>query len=193
LEAGELSLPTFAWAAQADPLDAATIAAIAVGVSTRRYRTTLDRLPANEPQSSVSKSEVSRRFVALSTEQLSAWLSRRLDIALPVVMIDGIHFQDRVVLVALGFDTQGKKHVLGIRKGSTEKTQVVRSLLSDLIERGLDADAPRLWVIDGAKALRRAITEVFGSSALVQRCQEHNAETCSITCPRRCTRVSAAP
>jgi putative transposase len=78
-----------------------------------------------------------------------------------------------VVLVALGFDAQGKKHVLGIREGSTEKTQVVRSLLSDLIERGLDADAARLWVIDGSKALRRAILEVFGTSALVQRCQEH--------------------
>lgn len=76
-----------------------------------------------------------------------------------------------MVLVALGFDAQGKKHVLGIREGSTEKTQVVRALLSDLIERGLDADAPRLWVIDGAKALRRAITETFGETALVQRCQ----------------------
>ena len=102
LDAGELSLPAFAWAAQADPLDAATIAAIAAGVSTRRYRTTLDCLPTDEAQSSVSKSAVSRRFVALSAEQLSAWLSRRLDVALPVVMIDGIHFQDRVVLVALG-------------------------------------------------------------------------------------------
>lgn len=174
LEARELSLPTFSWAAQTDPLDAATIAAIPAGVSTRRYRTTLDCLPANETQSSVSKSTVSRRFVALSTERLSAWLSRRLDdLVLPVVMIDGVHFEDRVVLVALVFDTQGKKHVLGIREGSTEKTQVVRSLLSDVIERGLDADASRLWVIDGAKALRRAITEVFGWWALVQRCQEH--------------------
>ena len=92
---------------------------------------------------------------------------------MPVVMIDGIHFRGRVVLVALGFDTAGKKHVLGIREGSTEKTQVVRALLSELIDRGLDADRTRLWVIDGGKALRRALTEVFGASALVQRCQEH--------------------
>lgn len=173
LEAGEHSLPTFAWAAQADPLNAATMAAMAAGVSNRRYRTTLDELPRDERQSAVSKSAVSRRFVALSSAQLGAWLSRRIDIDLPVVMIDGIHFQDRVVLVALGFDPRGKKHVLGIREGSTEKTQVVRALLSELIDRGLDAQAPRLWVIDGAKALRRAITGVFGSSALVQRCQEH--------------------
>lgn len=173
LEAAELSLPSFAWATHRDPLNAATIAAIAAGVSTRRYQGRLDPLPASETQSAVSKSSVSLRFVALSTERLTEWLSRRIEVDLPVVMIDGIHFQGRVVLVALGFDARGKKHVLGIREGSTEKTQVVRSLLSDLIDRGLDADAPRLWVIDGSKALRRAILEVFGASALVQRCQEH--------------------
>jgi transposase-like protein len=117
---------------------------------------------------------VSRRFVALSTQRLEQWLASRLDhVRLPVVMIDGIHFKDRVVLVALGFDTDGRKHVLGIREGSTENTRVVRSLISDLIARGLDADTPRLWVIDGGKALRRAIIELFGATALVHRCQEH--------------------
>jgi transposase-like protein len=131
-------------------------------------------LPAREVQSSVSKSAVSRRFVALSAAQLTEWLSRRIEaIDLPVVMIDGIHFRDRVVLIALGFDSKGNKHVLGIREGSTEKTRVVKELLSDLIDRGLDADRMRLWVIDGAKALRRAINDVFGASALVQRCQVH--------------------
>ena len=88
-------------------------------------------------------------------------------------MIDGIHFRERVILVALGIDAQGNKHVLGLREGSTESTRVVRSLLSDLVERGLDADRPRLWVIDGGKALRRAIVECFGVNALIQRCQEH--------------------
>lgn len=172
--AGELSLPTFSWAAHADPLNRATIGAIAAGVSTRRYERILDPLPPQQLQSAVSKSAVSRRFVALSSTQLSEWLSRRIDaIDLPVVMIDGIYFRDRVVLIALGFDSQGKKHVLGIREGSTEKTQVVKALLSELIDRGLNADRMRLWVIDGAKALRRAITEVFGASALVQRCQVH--------------------
>lgn len=172
--AGELNLPTFAWAAHTDPLNRATIAAIAAGVSTRRYERTLDPLPVDELQSAVSKSAVSRRFVALSSVQLAEWLSRRIDaVDLPVVMIDGIYFRDRVVLVALGFDSRGKKHVLGIREGSTEKTQVVKALLSELIDRGLNADRTRLWVIDGAKALRRAIAEVFGASALVQRCQVH--------------------
>lgn len=173
LEAQELSLPSFEWASKADPLNAATVAAIAAGVSTRRYETSLDILPASEPQSSVSRSSVSRRFVALSAEQLSQWLSRPIEVALPAVMIDGLHFRDRVVLVALGFDTQGNKHVLGIWEGSTEKTRVVRALLCDLIERGLSADSPRLWIIDGGKALRRAILELFGATALIHRCQEH--------------------
>ena len=172
-QAQELPLPTLQWATQCDPLNAATLAAIAAGVSTRRYCSTLDALPVTEAQSSVSKSAVSRRFVALSAEQLSQWLSRRIEVALPAVMIDGIHFQDRVVLLALGFDTQGTKHVLGLWEGSTEKTTVVRALLSSLIERGLDAEAPRLWIIDGGKAIRRAILDVFGPSAFIQRCQEH--------------------
>lgn len=174
IETGELDLSSFRWAEQRDPLDAATVAAIAAGVSMRRYRTTLEPLPADDEASAVSKSAVSRRFVALSSERLEQWLATRLDdLKLPAVMIDGIHFKDRVVLVALGFDTEGRKHVLGIREGSTENTRVVRSLISDLIERGLDADALRLWIIDGGKALRRALTEVFGNRALVHRCQEH--------------------
>ena len=174
LGAGEVALPSFDWAEQADPLNAATIAAMAAGVSCRRYGTTLDPLPLTEAQSSVSKSSVSRRWVALSQAQLHEWLScslKKLD--LPVVMIDGIHFRDRVILVALGIDAKSHKHVLGLREGSTESTRVVRSLLSDLVERGLDADRARLWVIDGGKALRKAIVDCFGRLALIQRCQEH--------------------
>jgi putative transposase len=103
--AGELELPTFTWAAGADPLNAATMASIAAGVSTRRYAGTLDALPPPELALCTSKSAVSRRFVALSQEQLDHWLSRRLDeLDLPVVMIDGIHFRGRVILVALGIE-----------------------------------------------------------------------------------------
>ena len=174
LEHGELTLPTFDWAAQRDPLDAATMASMAAGVSTRRYAGTLGELPPPDEPSSVSRSAVSRRWVALTQAQLDQWLSCPLaELDLPVVMIDGIHFHERVILVALGIDAKGYKHVLGLREGSTESTRVVRSLLSDLIDRGLDADCCRLWVIDGGKALRKAIVECFGDRALVQRCQEH--------------------
>ena len=110
----------------------------------------------------------------LSQQQLAQWLARPLgDLDLPVVMIDGIHFRDRVILLVLGIDVQGNKHVLGMREGSTEATRLVASLLSDLIDRGLDAQRMRLWVIDGGKALRKAIVQTFGQTALVQRCQEH--------------------
>ena len=174
VDAGELELPSFAWAAEADPLNDATMAAIAAGVSMRRYRRTLEPLPPPKAARSVSKSATSRRFVALSQEQLAQWLSRSLkELELPVVMIDGIHFRDRIVLLALGIDAQGDKHVLGLREGSTEATRVVRSMLSDLVDRGLDADRARLWVIDGGKALRKAIVDTFGAAALIQRCQEH--------------------
>lgn len=174
VEGGELELPTFAWAANTDPLDMATAASMAAGVSTRRYAGTLNPLPRFEEPQSVSKSSVSRRWVALSQAQLHEWLCAPIEgIDLPVVMIDGIHFRDRVILVALGIDSEGNKHVLGLREGSTEASRVVRSLLSDLIDRGLDSDRARLWVIDGGKALRKAIVECFGARALIQRCQEH--------------------
>ncbi len=174
LDAGELRLPSFEWAANADPLDAATMAAIAAGVSTRRYASTQEPVPAAHQPRAVSKSAVSRRFVQLSQEQLAQWLARPIgQLDLPVVMIDGIHFRDRVILLAIGIDAQGNKHVLGLREGSTEATRVVSSLLSDLIDRGLDAQCMRLWVIDGGKALRKAIVQTFGATALIQRCQEH--------------------
>ena len=174
IEEGELQLPTYEWAAAVDPLERATMHAIAAGVSTRRYRTTQDKLPVGEKSTSTSKSAVSRRFVALSEQQMHGWLSRDLSkLDLPVVMVDGIHFGERVILVALGIDAKGHKHVLGLREGSTEKTQVVNSLLSDLVARGLDADRPRLWVVDGGKALRKALVQTFGATALIQRCQEH--------------------
>ena len=88
-------------------------------------------------------------------------------------MIDGVHFRDSVILVALGIDAKDTEHVLGLREGSAEASRVVRSLLSDLIERGLDAQRMRLWVIDGGKALRNAVVETLGPLALIQRCQEH--------------------
>jgi transposase-like protein len=174
LDAGELRLPSFEWAANADPLDAATMAAIAAGVSTRRYASTQEPVPAAHQPRAASKSAVSRRFVQLSQEQLAQWLARPIGkVDLPVVMIDGIHFRDRVILLAVGIDAQGNKHVVGLREGSTEATRVVSSLLSDLIDRGLDAQRMRLWVIDGGKALRKAIVQTFGATALIQRCQEH--------------------
>jgi transposase-like protein len=171
----ELALPSFEWAAGRDPLDEHTWSAIVAGVATRSYANTLDPLPAGIPEErSTSRSSVSRRFVALSQRQLSECLSRPLgELDLWVVMIDGVVFEDHTILVALGIDRSGNKHILGLREGTTENTAVAAALLSDLVERGLPTDRPLLFVIDGAKALRKAIRQVFGESVAVQRCQVH--------------------
>ena len=154
--AGELSLPSFLFAAGRDPLDARTLEAIALGVSNRDYRRALDAVPERLDERSVSKSAVSRRFVALSTQRLGEWMSQPLGgLDLRVVQIDGLHFHEHVVLIALGIDAEGQKHILGLREGTTENSTVARSLLADLVERGLSTDRPPLFVIDGAKACAR--------------------------------------
>ena len=175
---GEVPLASFQWAAATDPLDEHTLAAVAAGVSTRRYAGTLDPVPADVTERATSSSAVSRRFVALSTKRLQAFLSRPLgeldwELDLRVVCIDGKVFRDHCMVIALGIDTQGRKHVLGLREGATETAAVTTGLLSDLVTRGLPTDRTLLFVIDGAAGLRRAITDVFGSRGVVQRCQVH--------------------
>ncbi len=170
----EVSLPSYEAASDRDPLDRQTLASMAAGVSTRRYAGTLDRLPQDERERATSKSAMSRRFAALTEQKLGEWLSQPLDeLDLKVVMLDGIHFADHCILVALGIDSGGYKHPLGIVEGSTENTTVVKALLTDLIDRGLPADRALFFVIDGAKALRKAIRDLFGPLAKVQRCPVH--------------------
>ena len=110
----------------------------------------------------------------MTTKQMTSWLTTPLgDRHFPIVMIDGIHLGDHLVLIALGIDREGKKQVLGLREGHTENGRVAKALLRDLIERGLDPERARLFVIDGAKALRSAIRKIFGDLGVVQRCQLH--------------------
>ena len=171
---GELTLPSYTFATDRDPLDRRTWLAIARGVSTRGYRDVLDPLPAGEIGRAISKSAVSRRFVALSVERLRELLTRPLGgFAIRAVLIDGIVFHDHAILVALGVAADGKKHVLALREGATENTAVAKAILEDLVERGLSTERAVLFVIDGSKALRRAIRDVFGSLGVVQRCQVH--------------------
>ena len=171
---GEVPLVSFQWAAATDPLNEHTLAAVAAGVSTRGYADTLDPVPADVTERATSSSAVSRRFVALSTKRLEAFLGRPLgELDLRVVYIDGKVFRDHCMVIALGIDTAGRKHVLGLREGATETAAVTSGLLSDLVTRGLPTDRTLLFVIDGAPGLRRAITDVFGSRGVVQRCQVH--------------------
>jgi putative transposase len=170
----EMELPSFALAAKRDPLDHHAVNAVACGISTRKYARSLEPLPAEADERSTSKSSVSRRFVAMTTKQMTKWLTTPLgDRHFPIVMIDGIHLGDHLVLIALGIDFEGKKQVLGLREGNTENGKVVKALLRDLVERGLDPERARLFVIDGAKALSSAIHTMFGSLGSIQRCQVH--------------------
>jgi transposase-like protein len=176
VDGAELVLPSFAYAAGRDPLDAHTLNALAVGVSTRAYQRTLDPLPAGRTEHAVAKSSVSRRFVALTQARLTTWLAQPLDaLDVRVILIDGLHFRDHVILLALGITIDGHKHVLALREGTTENAAVCKALLTDLRERGLDLDRPALFIVDGGTGLRKAIREHCGRTALVHRCQIHKA------------------
>src|ERR1700720_3543059 len=122
-----------------------------------------------------SKSAVSRRFVALSAAQLKEWMAAELSkLDLLVIQIDGIHMEnDLVLLAAVGIDGEGVKHPLGVLEGATENAAVVQALLDNLVERGLDPKVCRLFIIDGSKALRKAIRRTFGKHTPIQRCQVH--------------------
>jgi putative transposase len=167
-EGQEVELPSFAFASARDAMDDRTLEAIACGVSTRKYKRSLESLSDDVVERSVSKSAVSRRFVALSQKQLITWLTAPLgDRVFPIVMIDGIVLGDHTILIALGIDTDGNKQILGLREGATENSRVAKALLRDLIERGLSQEQALLFVIDGAKALRTAIRKVFGNLGVV--------------------------
>ena len=171
-EGQEVELPSFAFAASRDPLDRHALTAVACGISTRKYARSLEPLDIEER--STSKSSVSRRYVAMTTKQMTTWLTTPLgNRHFPIVMIDGIFLGDHTVLIALGIDTDGKKQVLGLREGNTENSRVAKALLRDLVDRGLDPERARLFVVDGAKAIRTAIRKVFGALGVVHRCQIH--------------------
>ena len=171
---GEVPLASFEWAAATDALESHTLEAIAAGVSTRQYARTLDPVPTEVSERSTSRSAVSRRFVALSAERLRAFVSRPLgELDLRVVCIDGKVFKEHCIVIALGIDTQGRKHVLGLREGATETAAVSKALLNDLVTRGLPTERAMLFLVDGAAALRRAISDVYGTLGVVQRCQSH--------------------
>jgi transposase-like protein len=172
---GEIPLATYQHFADRDPLQRHVLEQMLAGVSTRRYGRTLESLGEElEAQARcTSKSSVSRDFVAKTKENLLELMSRSLqDIRLAVLMLDGIELKGRCCVVALGIDTDGVKHPLGLWDGSTENATVAKELLTNLVGRGLDLEQGVLCVIDGAKALRKAIDEVLGPVP-VQRCIRH--------------------
>jgi putative transposase len=171
----EVALATYAHFADRDPLTRVVLEQMLAGVSTRRFART--REPVGDEvlaaERSTSKSAVSREFVGRTTEHLRALMSRPLgDIRLAAVMLDGIELKGRCCVVCLGVSTDGIKVPLGLWDGSTENKTVAAHLLSDLVHRGLDVEQGVLVVLDGSKALRAAVREVFGPVP-VQRCVRH--------------------
>ncbi len=172
----EAALETYRHFADRDPLTRVVLEQMLAGVSTRRFTRT--REPVGEQVEtaarSTSKSAVSREFVAKTAETLAALMRRRLDdVRLAVLMLDGIELKGRCCVVALGITTEGVKIPLGLWDGSTENATVATHLLSDLVDRGLDTSQGVLVVLDGAKALRKAVRDVLGYDTPVQRCVRH--------------------
>ena len=173
--ASEVPLATYVHFADRDPLTRVVLEQMLAGVSTRRFARTREPVGQDvvDAERSTSKSAVSREFVGRTREHLQALMSRSLaDIRLAALMIDGIELKGRCCVVALGVTTDGTKVPLGLWDGSTENKTVTAHLLSDLVDRGLDVEQGVLVVLDGSKALRAAVNEVFGLVP-VQRCVRH--------------------
>ena len=141
------------------------------GISTRNYKDGVDEFVKGY---GISASAVSRRMVQATAEKVKELMTRRLEnLDIAVLMIDGVHFGDQTIVIALGIDTQGFKHILGLWQGATENSQVVKNLLEELVERGLSSERRMLVVLDGSKALRKGVETVFGKDTPVQRCIVH--------------------
>jgi putative transposase len=169
-------VPLTSWSAfgDEDPLDERAVRQMLLGVSTRKYARSLEPLGPELAERGTSKSAVSRRFVEVTSKKVDEWLARPLDgLGVVAMLVDGIHVDDHVFLVALSIDIEGNKQVLGVREGATENATCCRELLTDLRERGLATDKQTLFVLDGSKALARAVRDVFGERARMQRCQVH--------------------
>ena len=172
----ELPVESYEYFADRDPLTRAVMDRMLAGVSTRRFADVGEPVGEEVVQASAAtgKTAVSDMFIERTRTALSELMTRRLDdVRLAVMMLDGLEIADRTHVVALGITTEGVKIPLGLWEGSTENATLARALLADLVDRGLDCEQAILFVIDGGKALRRAITDVFGEHALVHRCHRH--------------------
>jgi putative transposase len=184
----ELPVETYEYFADRDPLTVVVMNRMLAGVSTRKYAAVGEPVgeEVERESRSTSKSTVSELFIERTRTALEELMSRRLaDVRLAVMMLDGMEIADRTHVVALGITTDGVKIPLGLWEGSTENATLARELLSDLVERGLDPEQAILFVIDGGKALRRAIKDVFGERALVHRCHRHKERNVTDLLPER--------
>lgn len=168
---GEVAIPAYERLKAHPGAGARMLDTLLRGVSTRNYQGVIREMADT---AGVSKSAVSRAFVAQSEQALEDLQAQRFDhLNLLAIYIDGIDLGGHHVLTALGVDDEGKKHVLGMREGASENAAVVKGLLEDLVQRGIAPGVQRLFIIDGSKALRAGIDAVYGADQPVQRCRIH--------------------
>src|SRR3954469_4972708 len=154
-----------------EPLTETVWEKLMLGLSTRNYGQAIRQFTEAY---GLEKSAVSEHFIEASRAKLKKMMERRLDkTRLCALLIDATPFQGQQMVAALGIDEHGRKMILGIRQGATENATVVGELLGDLVERGLDFTEPRLYILDGGKALTAAVKRHAGESAAIQRCQVH--------------------
>ncbi len=184
----ELAVASYEYFAARDPLQRAVMDRMLAGVSTRKFARVGEPVgeAVEQTASAKRKSTVSEMFIEKTRTALGELMARRLDdMRLAVMMLDGLEIAGRVHIVALGISTDGVKVPLGLWEGSTENATLARSLLADLVDRGLDPGQAILFVLDGGKALRRAIKDVFGETALVHRCHRHKERNVVDLLPER--------
>jgi len=180
---GEVALETYARLQSGDAMPQAVLRRMVRGVSTRDYEGVID---AARDGLGVAKSSVSRGFVRASAAGVKALAERRFDgVGFPVIMIDGVEYAGETMVMALGITEDGTKRILGLRQGATENAPVCAALLEDLVGHGLDAGGPALFVLDGSKALHAAVTRVWGTNAVIQRCQVHKKRNVKAHVPEK--------
>jgi transposase-like protein len=168
---GEVEIPAYAAMQKDERLADRMLEIMMAGVSTRRYA---DVLPEMADEVGISKSQVSREFIDAGERLLKELAERDFSgTDLLVIYLDGVQFGPYHVICAVGVDSEGHKHMLGLREGASENAEVAKALLEELVARGVKPGRRRLFVIDGSKALRKAIDQVFGEHNPVQRCRNH--------------------
>ncbi len=181
---GEAMLPSVAAFRDRDPLSARMMQQLLAGVSTRQYDASLEARPGGRRSRGSSKSAVSRTVVRRTRQRLQEQLTRRLEgLEVVALFMDGVVVAQQTVIVVLGITREGGKVPLGLRLGSTENAVICTEMLQDLLGRGLTLEGRVLWVIDGGKGLRKALGDVFGDAAVVQRCQLHKARNLDALVP----------
>jgi putative transposase len=191
---GELAVASYELFSDTEVLGRMALERMLAGLSTRRYPVALEPVGARTEQAatSTSRSAVSRRFVAQTQTALAALLAADLScLDLVALMVDGVHFGEHTCVVALGIGIDGIKHPLSLVEGSTENTTLVTELIVGLRERGLDVTRPILVVLDGSKALRRAVLDVF-DRPVIGRCQLHKIRNVADHLPEKLRTVVTA-